>query len=86
MGWTEDYIDLCHCCVSDPATLANMRDIVIPSLQDLAERYRAAASECPSVFLDWQYLDSKANRLELAIASGRLRCQRQPVQQQLFSA
>lgn len=86
MCWKEDFIDLCYCCVSDPATLATMKDLVIPAIQAEAERYRRAADDFPSVWLIWQELDNETTRLERAVANARLRCRRQPVQQQLFAA
>lgn len=86
MCWKTDFVDLCYCCVSDPSTLGNMRNIVIPAIQAEAVRYREAADALPSVWLIRQELDTEATRLERAVSNARLRCQQQPVQQQLFAA
>lgn len=88
MGWREDFIDLCYCCTSDPATQGNMRSLVIPRLEEEAQRHRDCLAQRPAGESNegWQFIESELSRLERAIASARIRCQTQPVQQELFAA
>ena len=88
MGWREDFIDLCYCCSSDPATQGNMRSLVIPRLEEEAQRHRECLTNMPAGATDegWKYISNELNRLESAIASARTRCRTQPVQQELFAA
>ncbi len=88
MCWKEDYIDLCYCCVSDPATLGNMRSLVIPSLEAEDQKHRDCLAHKPAgdTHECWRIVEAGLQRLEQAIASGRNRCQREPQQQQLFAA
>lgn len=87
-SYIDDYIRLCDVCAMDVATLWNMRNLVIPSLELEAERYR----ECLAARGDedkgevWAGIEADLMRLEQAITSGRKRCRREPQQQQLFAA
>lgn len=86
--YIDDYIRLCDVCAMDVATLWNMRNVVIPSLEREAQRYRDCIAERRPEDQGelWDGIEEYLQRLEQAIASGRKRCQREPQQQQLFAA
>ncbi|WP_439878896.1 hypothetical protein [Pseudomonas prosekii] len=78
-----DYIRLCRECSLDLRTIANMRSIVIPSLQREATALRGAVSEFAGDFTE---LEQDAELLESAIRAGIQRCNPQSGQQELFAA
>lgn len=86
--WKEDFIDLCYCCSRDQATQGTMRSLVIPSLEEEAQKHRDCLAHKPAgdTHECWQIVENELNRLDRAIASARQRCQREPQQQQLFAA
>lgn len=84
--YIDTYVGLCSACSLDPTTIWNMRGFVIPSLQEEAQKYRAAASELPVIYLDRQWLEAEAEKLEKACRIALSRCQVLPAQQELFAA
>lgn len=86
--YIDDYIRLCDVCAMDVATLWNMRNLVIPSLEREADRYREclAARRDEDTGAVWHGVEEDLRNLDQAIANGRKRCQREPQQQQLFAA
>lgn len=81
-----EFIELCYCCNDDISTLGNMRNLVIPRLQQAASEIRQVVGDVPAVFLCRAELEADAEALEAAISAGIRRCQLQPIQQDLFAA